>query len=106
MQLTHPTLKGRFGSPRFALWLAAFFVFAQLLTSAHSAAYGDADHLHDGHPCIVASIVKKSGDMDVAPAPIFVEPQDAHYAAPAEPTLALIGRITATGTIRGPPLSA
>lgn len=52
---------------RFMTFLAIMFMSAQFLGVAHGAAYGDADHVHDGHPCIVASIVKKSSDIDVAP---------------------------------------
>jgi hypothetical protein len=44
------------------------------LGTAHAAAFGKQDHLHDGHPCIVASFVKKSADFDLKDGPVLVEP--------------------------------
>ena len=91
---------------RFVAFLAILFVSAQFLGVAHSAAYGEADHGHDGQPCIVASIVKKSSDLDIAAAPlldpavhsIWQEPL-ADKAAPASPA-------TSTRPIRAPPAHA
>lgn len=83
------TLKRLFMGKRFAALLLAFFVSAQLLATTHAAAYGETDHLHDGHPCIIASIAKVSADYDLATAPAL-EPRNkvrcgveiVEYAAP------------------------
>ncbi len=60
--------------------LAAFFLFAQMVATAHVAAYGEAEHSHDGHPCIIAAAVKDTDDIDVAP-PIFKLTDSQDYSA-------------------------
>ncbi|NVJ96760.1 MAG: hypothetical protein HWE25_01335 [Alphaproteobacteria bacterium] len=87
-------------------FLALLFVSAQFLATAHTAAYGDADHVHDGHPCIVASIVKKSSDMDVAPAPVLDVADQREWFAPTLPSHAPHSLATTTRPIRGPPAHA
>jgi hypothetical protein len=59
---------------RLSAWLIALFVSAQLVTTAHAATYSDQDHLHDGHPCIVTSIVKKTSDFDLSDGPSLQAP--------------------------------
>ena len=81
-------------SRRFAALLLAFFVSAQCLAASHAAGYGETDHLHDGQPCIIASIAKISADYDLAAAPYVEARSEAHcgyeiiaYSAPvAKPT--------------------
>ncbi|NVJ70005.1 MAG: hypothetical protein HWE08_06610 [Alphaproteobacteria bacterium] len=65
MTSDHPYKKSLSIKARLAALLALVFLSAQFLTAAHAATYGKTDHLHNGHPCIVASIVKKSTDLDV-----------------------------------------
>ncbi len=63
-------MKAWFKNLKLAPTLAAFFLFAQMVATAHVAAYGEAEHSHDGHPCIIAAAVKDTDDIDIAP-PIF-----------------------------------
>ncbi|SDE21563.1 MULTISPECIES: hypothetical protein [Kordiimonas] len=91
---------------RLVALLALVFVSAQFFAAAHSAAYGDADHVHDGHPCIVASIVKKSSDMDVAAAPAVVLNDRAEWLEPTALPAAPQSRAARFGTIRAPPAHA
>lgn len=84
-------------------WLVALFVSAQLIGTAHAAAHGDQDHLHDGHPCIVVSIVKKTDDIDVVVA--MPELDAPVFDLPVPAATCTIGDIpvAATGPIRAPP---
>ena len=59
-----------FADLRIAPLFAAIFLLAQFLASAHAAAYADANHVHDGTPCIIAAAHKQSDAMDTtAPVP-------------------------------------
>lgn len=84
--------------------LALFFVAAQFFAAAHAGAYGDTDHLHNGHPCIVASIVKKASDMDVAAAPEFALDDHAEWIEAVPLPIAPESRTLRSGTIRAPPV--
>jgi len=92
-------------SRRFAVWLMALFVSAQLLGTAHAAAFGKQDHLHDGHPCIVASFVKKSADFDLKDGPALVEPVE----TVGDHSVGLLQTFTTTAidfaSARAPPLA-
>jgi len=55
-----------FADLRIAPLFAVIFLCAQFLASAHAAAYTDADHVHDGTPCIIAATHKQSDAMDTA----------------------------------------
>ncbi len=63
---------------RLASLFAVFFLLAQIFTTAHIAAYGETEHSHDGHPCIIAAAVKQADDLDCAPASFSIEEQ-VHY---------------------------
>lgn len=91
---------------RLVALLALVFLTAQFFAAAHGAAYGDADHVHDGHPCIVASMVKKSSDMDVASAPHFDLAEKGFWIEASPLQSAPKGRLTTTGSIRAPPSHA
>jgi hypothetical protein len=84
-------------------WLVGLFVAAQFAATAHAATYGDKDHLHDGHPCIVASLVKKTDDMDVAPALLLPEPEPAVATLPTASQTAPAEQRFIAACIRAPP---
>ncbi len=84
-------------------WLIVLFVSAQLFATTHTAAHGDRDHLHEGQPCIVASFLKKTDDIDIASALPEIEEQDFHPYVPATTSVALTGAVVATSPIRAPP---
>lgn len=86
--------------------LALFFLAAQFFAAAHAGAYGDTDHLHNGHPCIVASIVKKASDMDVAASPEFTFDDHAEWLEDVALPKAPESRAPRSGTIRAPPAHA
>lgn len=88
---------------RYMALLALFFVAAQFFAAAHAGAYGDTDHLHNGHPCIVASIVKKASDMDVAAAPEVTFNDHAEWIEAVALPNAPASRSQLSGTIRAPP---
>ena len=91
-------------SARFAAALAVLFVLAQLATTAHAATYGDADHVHDGLPCIVASLVKKTDDLNVAGTAPTLEARDTVRAENDADLVSETGRSDTFRPIRGPPL--
>lgn len=91
---------------RIVALLALLFVSAQFLGVAHNAAYGEADHGHDGQPCIVASIVKKTADMDVATAPHPALTGQGTWIEATPVLEAPLARKSRTGTIRAPPAFA
>jgi len=92
-----------FAKLRIAPLLAAVFLCAQLLATAHSAAYADVDHVHDGTPCIIAAASKHADSLDVAkPAPVL-ERALSHDVIPAIVHLSLIGVTASPTPIRGPP---
>ncbi|MFC4347464.1 hypothetical protein ACFO5Q_06360 [Kordiimonas lipolytica] len=86
--------------------LALFFVAAQFLAAAHNGAYGDSDHLHDGHPCIVASIVKKSSDMDMAETADFAFDDRAEWIEPTAQPHQADSETVRSRSIRAPPAHA
>ncbi len=86
--------------------LALFFVAAQFFAAAHAGAYGDTDHLHNGHPCIVASIVKKASDMDVVATPEFTFDDHAEWIEAVALPKAPESRAPRLSTIRAPPVHA
>ena len=63
---TIKTCIGRLGLARVAPLLAVFFVAAQLIVTAHAAAFGGNEHTHDGHPCIIVTACKHAPDLDTA----------------------------------------
>jgi len=93
-------------SGRFMMLFIALFLSAQLLASAHNAAHGDKDHMHDGIPCIMASTSKHCDDMDIAHTAPVLQPQ-LFRDRPTE-TVRRSARATQRSTwlIRGPPLFA
>ena len=83
--------------------LAAVFLCAQVLATAHSAAYADTDHLHDGVPCIVAAAGKQCDTLDTAkPAPTL-EQKTTHQHVAAAANVPTEGSIASAHSIRGPP---
>jgi len=55
--------------------LATLFLLAQFISSVHAATYGDTGHTHDGQPCIIAAVCKKTTDFDIVPSPILIVPE-------------------------------
>lgn len=84
-------------------WLIVLFVSAQLFATTHTAAHGDQDHLHEGQPCIVASFLKKTDDLDIASALPEIERQDFDPYVLATTSIALSCAVVATSPIRAPP---
>jgi hypothetical protein len=85
-------------------FLAAVFLCAQILATAHSAAYADADHLHDGVPCIVAAASKQCDTLDTAnPAP-SLERKTTHQHVAAAANVTTENHTTSAHSIRGPPV--
>lgn len=106
MAFAEANMAERSRKTRFAALLVLFFVAAQFFAAAHAGAYGESDHMHHGHPCIVASIVKKASDMDAAAAPEIKFDNHAEWIEavplPSVPT----SRSICSGTIRAPPAHA
>lgn len=89
-----------FSALRIAPWLAAVFLCAQILATAHSATI---EHLHDGVPCIVAAASKQYDAMDTPP-PVFVkERKTVRLPMTAAAYAAKIGTTLSAFSIRGPP---
>lgn len=97
------TLKRFLESKRYAVLLLAFFVSAQLLATTHALAYGETDHLHDGQPCIIASIAKISADCDLATAPALEARSEAHYGYETTEYAAPVAKRTGYAPARAPP---
>lgn len=98
----HATLrKGKLA--RFLPWLIGLFVVAQIIASAHAAAYGESKHSHDGHPCIISTVCKQASSADlVSPAVSLVAPEwHEHYQAEQGSISAL--QDVAHAAIRAPP---
>ena len=88
---------------RFLPWLIGLFVVAQIVASAHAAAYGASKHSHDGYPCIISTVCKQASSADLAgPVIALVAPewhehfQTAQVSISASPDVAL-------SAIRAPP---
>lgn len=61
---------------RFLPWLIGLFVVAQIIASAHAAAYGESKHSHDGHPCIISTVCKQASSADLtSPVLAIVAPE-------------------------------
>lgn len=90
---------------RIAPLFAAIFLCAQFLAAAHSAAYADADHLHDGTPCIIAAANKQGDSLDVAHDIPTLERQPVRALISDQSLSPLVGTTIAASSIRGPPTS-
>lgn len=93
-----------FANLRVAPLLAAIFLCAQILATAHNAAYADVDHVHDGVPCIVVAASKQSDTMDEAtPVPSLERNTVCHLDAAVSQSPAK-NIVASTHAIRGPPI--
>lgn len=90
---------------RLASLFALFFLLAQIFTTAHIAAYGETEHSHDGHPCIISAAVKQADDIDGAPA-VFSIKEQVRYTFGITPEVHSIA-LTQTESLqaRAPPIS-
>jgi len=88
---------------RIAPLIAVVFLCAQMLATAHDAAYASSDHLHDGTPCIISASCKHDDGVDLAgPAPTF-EQAPQHLLVPKLIRISLHDISLNTDGIRGPP---
>lgn len=92
-----------FANLRIAPLFAAVFLCAQLLATAHSAAYSDVDHVHDGTPCIIAAANKQCDDLDVAAKPQALERVSNVQSIAITLTAVDYSKTVSAGAIRGPP---
>lgn len=88
---------------RIAPLLAAVFLCAQILATAHSAAHADNDHLHDGVPCIIATASKQYDAMDLAGAGPEIKEISGFHAKVAGPSSAHARVLISIRSIRAPP---
>ena len=86
-----------------AALFVALFLCSQFLAAAHSAAYADVEHVHDGVPCIIAAASKQGDDLGTPPdALILAGPNPGHeYAIFSTSYEDFEARLN--GLIRGPP---
>ncbi|WP_417460939.1 hypothetical protein [Kordiimonas sp.] len=94
---------GRLGLTRVAPWLAMLFVAAQLIASAHAAAFADSEHTHDGHPCIIATACKHTPDVDAAKPVAQLAAPDWHIFYVADTASVPCPSFKACASARGPP---
>ncbi len=93
----------RLGLARVAPWLAVLFVAAQLIATAHAAAFGDNEHTHDGHPCIIATACKHTPDVDTAKPVVEIAIPVWHIAYIAEVAAPVYSPIATKRSARAPP---
>lgn len=94
---------GRMGLARVAPWLAVIFVLAQLIATAHSAAFAESEHTHDGHPCIIAATCKHSADADSPKHVVLLNVPEWHIFYVAETSDVWSSCINVSAGARGPP---
>ena len=84
-------------------WLLGFFVAAQIVASAHAAAFGESKHAHDGHPCIISTACKQASSADLAgPLPTLAVPEWQEHHAPGTHSCDE-GALNTASSIRAPP---
>lgn len=85
-------------------WLVGLFVAAQIVATAHAAAFGDSKHAHDGHPCIISTVCKQASSADLASdAPTLATPEwQEHHTTPFQANGE--GLSVVISSIRAPPV--
>jgi hypothetical protein len=104
LMMTIRRTKGTRMLARLLPWLVGLFVAAQIVATAHAAAFSDSKHTHDGHPCIISTVCKQASSADLAAsAPALAAPEwHEHYSSHSE--VDGEGLACVASSIRAPPV--
>jgi hypothetical protein len=93
-----------FANLRLAPLFAAILLCGQILATAHAATYADADHLHDGVPCIISVASKQLDALDLASSVPSLDRVKSYHCVDTVFRDTLVENSTVSiQTIRGPP---